>query len=77
METFIQHLAEALNLQESAISPEQKLRELPNWDSLAILTTLSMLDTEYDVSMSGAELQACDTVADLHSRVEARRDSQA
>jgi acyl carrier protein len=73
MEEFLQNLAEALNQPDLQIDPQQKIKDLPNWDSLAILTTLSMLDQEYGVSMSGTELQSCETVADLQAKVEAAK----
>lgn len=69
MEAFLKNLAEALNLPEAGLQAGQKLSDLPNWDSLAILTTLSMLDMEYGVTLNGAEVQRCETPADLYARV--------
>ena len=70
----MQNFSEAINLPEAtAISPETKLKDLPTWDSLAILTTISMLDEEYGVMMSGSEIQSCQTVADLHGKVMASK----
>ncbi|HSH08896.1 MAG TPA: acyl carrier protein [Oceanipulchritudo sp.] len=71
MNAFLQNLAEALNQPDLEISPESRLKELPNWDSLAILTTLSMLDQEYGVMLSGIEIQTSETVRDLFSKVQA------
>jgi len=51
------------------------LRDLPNWDSLAILTVLSMLDQKYGVTLSGAEIQNCERVADLYTCVMERSGS--
>ena len=69
MDQFLKNLAEALNNPDADIHPENKLQDLPNWDSLAILTTLSMLDQEYGVTVSGVELQNCQSVADLYAKV--------
>ena len=69
MEEFLKNLADALNQPDTDLAATQKLRDLPNWDSLAILTTLSMVDQEYNVTLSGADLQSCDTVADIYSKV--------
>jgi acyl carrier protein len=77
MEDFLKNLAEAINQPDAEFTPGQKLQDLPNWDSLAILTTLSMLDQEYDVAMSGAELQACDTITDLYQKVEELKASDS
>ena len=73
MESFIQNLADAINATDATISPADKLTDLPNWDSLAILTTIAMLDMEYGVTISGTELQNCATVADVHTLVETRK----
>jgi acyl carrier protein len=70
MEDFLKNMADALNQSGAEFTPEQKLQDLPNWDSLAILTTLSMIDQEYGVMMSGAELQACNSLSDLYAKVE-------
>ena len=70
MDEFLKNLATALNKPELEINPEDKLQDLPNWDSLAILTTLSMLDEEYDLTLTGTELQACDSVSDLYTKVQ-------
>lgn len=70
MEDFLKNMAEALNQPGAEFTPDQKLQDLPNWDSLAILTTLSMMDQEYGVVMSGTELQSCNSVADLYAKVQ-------
>lgn len=69
MEEFLKNLADALNQPDADLAPGQKLRDLPVWDSLAILTTLSMVDQEYNVTLSGTDLQSCDTVADIFTKV--------
>jgi acyl carrier protein len=73
MDTFIENLAIGINLPQESIKPDIKLVEIPNWDSLAILTTLSMLDMEYGVTVSGTELQNCNTVEDLFNLVQERK----
>lgn len=70
MESFIKQLAEALNLSEGTLAPEQRLRDLPNWDSLAVLTTLALVDECFGIQLSGARLNNCDTVADLMAAIE-------
>lgn len=65
MEAFIVQLTEALSLPEGALTPGQRLRELPNWDSLAILTTLALVDECFGRQLSGEALSRCETVKDL------------
>lgn len=70
MESFIEQLTETLNLQEGSLTPEQGLRDVPNWDSLAVLTTLALVDECFGIQLSGATLNNCDTVADLIAAIE-------
>ncbi|MGA1205861.1 MAG: acyl carrier protein [Opitutales bacterium] len=73
MDTFIENLSMGLNAPDLTILPDNRLADLPNWDSLAILTTLSMIDMEYRVTLTGTDLQNCNTVADLFAMVEKRK----
>lgn len=65
MDAFIAQLSEALSLPEGTLRPQQQLRELPNWDSLAVLTTLALVDECFGKSLSGEALSRCETVEDL------------
>lgn len=54
----------------ASVGLQTRLRDIPQWDSMAILTTLAMIDTEYGVQISGNEIQKCVLVMDLFSAVE-------
>lgn len=69
MNEFLAHLAGALNLPQTKLSPGLALRDLPNWDSLAILTTISTMDEVYGILLSGPELQDCRLVDDLFAKI--------
>ena len=66
MDEFLQNLRDALNQPDLEIQPDDKLQDLPNWDSLSILMTISMLDMEYGLTVSSRDLQACPSVGDLY-----------
>ena len=53
----------------AATSLETPLMGIPQWDSLALLTTLAMADAQYGVQISGLELQSCQTVGDIADMV--------
>lgn len=69
MEDFLKNFADALNQPDAGFTADRKLKDVPNWDSLAILTTLSMVDQEYGVTLTGADLQACETIGDVYARI--------
>lgn len=67
MEEFLQLFAESIHgLDRASITPETRFRTLPQWDSLAVLTTLALADSEYGVTLTAAQLRQLDTLADLH-----------
>jgi acyl carrier protein len=41
------------------------LAALPQWDSLAILLVVSHFEHVHDIEITGAQVRACRTVADL------------
>jgi hypothetical protein len=46
-------------------TPETSLGALPNWDSLAILLVVSHCEHVHKHTVTGAQVRACRTVADL------------
>ena len=61
---FISQLAEALELEEKNISPNSELSEL-NWDSLAIISAISIADQCFDVVIPIDKLSECKTLNDI------------
>lgn len=54
---------------DATVSLQTPLTSIPQWDSLALLGTLAMVDSEYNVQISGLELQSCNTVGDIANLV--------
>lgn len=73
MNNFLTNFAEAANAPDAELTMETRLVDLPNWDSLAILMTISMLDMDYGVNVTGTELQNCATIGDIHALMESKR----
>jgi len=48
-----------------SLTPETVFRDLEQWDSLADLMLLAMVDSDYDVAISGAELRSFNTLNDI------------
>lgn len=46
-------------------TPDTVLASLPQWDSLAILLTLSHFEQTYKVELSGPRIRVCRTVGEL------------
>lgn len=42
-------------------------KDLDEWDSLAVLSIISMVDEEFDKTITGADLRAYNTIEDLYN----------
>jgi acyl carrier protein len=68
MEKFMDLLHEALE-RENEIKMEDKFRDYEEWDSLAYLSIIALLDEEYDVQIEEAEFKQLKTVQDIYDAV--------
>ena len=64
-ENFIKLFAETLEIEDREITINDSFREYPEWDSLALLSVIAMIDDEYDVIIEGNDFAKLKTVGDL------------
>lgn len=70
-EKFINLFAETLELDSSAVLTTSTIfRELEEWDSLAFLSAIAMIDEEYDVVIEGNDFQKLTTIGDIINKIE-------
>jgi len=55
------------SVEPGTLRPDSQLRDLTGWDSLAVLIVIDLIDENFGKSVSGEEVRACETVADLHA----------
>ena len=60
---FREGLAEALQMPPAELTPATQLAD--NWDSLAIMTAIALIDHHYNITVSPTELENCQTVGDV------------
>jgi acyl carrier protein len=58
------------------LSPATELSHLEEWDSLAVLGFITMIDAEYGVKIAASEIQAAKTVQDLFRLVDVKAKPQ-
>jgi acyl carrier protein len=68
---FCQRLAEILDIEQ--VKPEDTLEDFEQWDSLAVLSVLAMVDSKYDVTIAAKDIRAAVTAGDLARLVEAKQ----
>lgn len=50
-------------------TPSTVFKELEEWNSLTALSIISMIDDQYDKTITGADLRKLDTIEDLFNFV--------
>lgn len=68
-DTFLEQMQDTLEFEEK-LTLETKFRELDEWTSLAFLSTIAMIDDEYDVVISANEFKSLETIADIVAAIE-------
>lgn len=49
-----------------SIKSDTKFKELPEWDSMLALSLITMVDSEYGISLSGTDIKKSETIEELY-----------
>ena len=66
---LLQLFAEALELEATSIDPEKAIAEYSEWNSLAWLTIMSLLDERYGIQLTGKDIRGFVRVDDVIENV--------
>lgn len=69
---FLELMQDTLDL-ETELTLDVKFRELDEWDSLAYLSTIAMIDDEYDVVINSNDFKTLETLGDIAKAIEAKQ----
>jgi acyl carrier protein len=69
-ERFVEGFAEILEIEPASVVPTLDLSS-HNWDSLAIVSTIALVDELYGLVLNGKALSNCKTLSDVQSLVTA------
>lgn len=73
METkFLDLFKEVLEIEDKEISLNDEFREYDEWDSLAYLSVIAMLDDEFEIVIETEDFKKIRTVGDLLKEVKER-----
>ena len=67
----LEMLEEMLELDAGTLQPDTVLSDLEEWDSIALLSFIALLDDEFDKIVKGSVIKEKKTVADLMALMEA------
>lgn len=71
MNEFIAGMADILEIDPAQVTPELVLADY-SWDSLAIISTIALVDDLFDQMLDGQALAACTTVADVQALIKVK-----
>lgn len=63
-------IEEALDVDEGSFSPDTVLADVDEWDSIAALSLIVMLDEQFERTISGEQIKALVTIQDILSYME-------
>ena len=62
--TFFEEFSSLIGVERSSISNNSRLDEL-EWDSMALISTMALIDEIFDIVVSGDKLTECITIEDI------------
>jgi len=68
-EKFKQLISEALEIELNTIQGDIVLDPEGNWDSVAILSTISEIDNQYGIQLDGNELASCRKISEIDALI--------
>lgn len=69
---FIELFKEILEMEDATLNLDDNFRDYDNWDSLANLSVIAMLDEEFGVLIENKDFKNINTVGELISEVKNR-----
>lgn len=70
MNKFIENFANQFDdVDVDALTPDTAFRGLDGWSSLVALMVITMIDEEYEVTITGDEMKKQNTISELYNLV--------
>ena len=63
-------IEEVLDVEEGSLKPETLLADVDEWDSIAALSLIVMLDEQFEKTVSGAQIKALESINDILAYME-------
>lgn len=67
---FIEKMKEAFEIKNRELNMDDEFRSYDEWDSLAYLSIIGILDDDYDIQIEEAEFKKLRTVADIYALIQ-------
>jgi acyl carrier protein len=67
MDKFLESLSEVFERDD--IKPDDEFRDYEQWDSMAYLSIIAMIDDNYDIVIPAEEFEKLDKVIDIYNYI--------
>jgi acyl carrier protein len=75
MDSFLAQLSDIMMVDEE-LKADDQLKQFAEWDSMAALSVIAMLDSQYGAVVDPASLSECETVAQVYALATTARAGQ-
>lgn len=70
LDDFIKAFADEIeDVQQDKINANTIYKNIDSWDSLAVLSIISLIDDKFEVILTGADLRSCETIENLYNLI--------
>ena len=70
VQEFIEKFAEAIDTEATALTAETEFRNLDEWDSVAYISVIAMMDEEYDIQIEMPTFKTLKTLGAIAEYIE-------
>lgn len=70
---FIEKFAEAIDIEASDLTADTEFRTLDEWDSVAYISVIAMMDEEYDIQIEMAQFKQLKTLGAIAEYIESHK----
>lgn len=70
MNEFTQEFKKIIDAHEENFNTKTVLKSCVCWDSLAVVSTMAMIDMYFGVKMQGQDIETCQTLEDIFHKVQ-------
>lgn len=75
LEGFIGNFENTVDgIETGSLDAKTVFRSLKQWDSLAVLMLIDMVDSEYDVRLNSKQMKEAETLEDLYSLIAVKKE---
>ena len=70
VQEFIEKFAEAIDIEASELTVDTEFRTLDEWDSVAYISVIAMMDEEYDIQIEMPQFKQLNTMGAIAEYIE-------